>query len=164
MLSKIKQINSQLEKQKYRTLQETKLEIPIKANGFYWIYTKLPIEKLIESATPINQAHVDISLMASTHQGLKYIIKQTKSDYWCIYNGKGTNLKQRISAAFTNTNGATGKLALTRVFKDDEFRVKFVVCNISNTEYGIKDTFDSLERDLERVWRLNYGWPILCRT
>ncbi|MGL5842516.1 MAG: hypothetical protein ACRCYK_12055 [Aeromonas hydrophila] len=164
MLSKIKQINSKLKYQKYHTLQETKLKIPIEANGFYWIYTKLSIEKLIESAAPINQVHVDLSLMASTHQGLKSIIKQTKSDYWCIYNGKGTNLKKRISAAFTNTNGATGKLALTRVFKEDEFRVKFIVCNSSNTDYGINDSFGDLERDLERVWRLNYGWPILCRT
>ncbi|HFK2926427.1 TPA: hypothetical protein ACGY8I_003720 [Aeromonas hydrophila] len=164
MLSNIKKINSKLKKQKFRTLHETKLEITTRDNGFYWIYTKLPIEKLIESAAPTNQAHVDISLMASTHKGLKYIIKQAGSDYWCIYNGKGTNLKNRISAAFTDTDGATGKLALNRVFEEDEFRIKFIVCNSSNTEYGVNDLFSSLERDVERAWRLNYGWPILCRT
>jgi hypothetical protein len=70
VLSKIEKINSQLVNQNYSTLQEIKSEIPIEASGFYWIYTKLPIEKLIESAAPSNQAHVDLSLMASTHQGL----------------------------------------------------------------------------------------------
>ena len=164
MLNKIEEINSRLVLQSYRTLQDAKSKIERKASGFYWIYTKLPIAQFINSPKPSNPVHVDFSLMASTHQGLKSIIEQSGSDYWCIYNGKGTNLKERMSAAFTNTDGQTGKLALTRVFKEDDFRVKFIACNSNDTDHGVNDSFDSLQRDLERVWRLNYGWPILCRT
>jgi hypothetical protein len=164
VLNKIEEINSLLDQQNYRTLQEAKSEIPSKASGFYWIYTKLPIKRFIHSSKPINPVHVDFSLMASAHQGLKSIIEQNGSEHWCVYNGKGTNLKVRMSAAFTNTIGGTGKLALTRLFKEDEFRIKFIVCDSNNTNYGVSDSFDCLQRDLERVWRLNYGWPLLCRT
>lgn len=164
MLNKIEKINSLLDLQNYSTLQDAKSKIQSKDSGFYWIYTKLPITQFINSSSPSNPVHVDFSLMASTHQGLKSIIKQNCSEYWCIYNGKGTNLKDRMSAAFTNTNGKKGKLALTRVFKEDDFRVKFIVCNSDNTSHGVNDSFDSLQRNLERVWRLNYGWPLLCRT
>lgn len=164
MLNKIEEINSLLNKQNYRTLQEAKSEISRKASGFYWIYTKLPITQFIHAPKPSNPVHVDFSLMASTHQGLKSIIEQIDSEHWCIYNGKGTNLKDRMSAAFTNTNGETGKLALARIFNEDDFRVKFIVCDSNNADHGVSDSFDCLQRDLERVWRLNYGWPLLCRT
>lgn len=164
VLNRIEQINALLNQQNYLTLQDAKSEIPRKASGFYWIYTKIPITQFIHSPKPSNPVHVNFSLMASTHQGLKSIIEQSGSDYWCIYNGKGTNLKDRMSAAFTNTNGETGKLALTRVFKEDDFRVKFIVCDSDITAHGVSYSFDSLQRDLERVWRLNYGWPLLCRT
>lgn len=164
MLNKIEKINSLLNQQNYSTLQDAKSEIPQEASGFYWIYTKIPITQFIQSPIPSNPVQVNFSLMASTHQGLKSIIKQNGSDYWCIYNGKGTNLKNRMSAAFTNTNGKTGKLALTRVFNEEDFRVKFIVCDSHITAHGVSYSFDSLQRDLERVSRLNYGWPLLCRT
>jgi len=164
MLNKIERISSLLDQQNYRTLKEARSEIPSRASGFYWIYTKLPITEFINSPKPNNPAHVDFSLMSSAHQGLKWVIEQNGSEHWCIYNGKGTNLKDRLSAAFTNTDGQTGKLALTRHFKEDDFQIKFIVCSNNNTDYGVSESFDCIQRDLERVWRLNYGWPLLCRT
>ncbi|PSV29854.1 hypothetical protein C9J44_21205 [Photobacterium sp. GB-27] len=164
MRDKIVEINKLLDTQKHYTLQEAKAEIPTKASGFYWIYTKLSLACFIKAPAPINPAHIDLSLMASVHRDLEWVIKQRNSDYWCIYNGKGTDLKGRMFAGFTNTDGQTGKLALTRCFKESDFRVKFIVCNSKNPNYGIDCSFAELQRDLERVWRLNFGWPLLSRT
>ncbi|MGF1685051.1 hypothetical protein [Photobacterium minamisatsumaniensis] len=164
MLDKVIEINELLNKQRYYTLKEAKDEISSKAAGFYWIYTKLPIERFLEAPTPTNSVHIDLSLISRLHKDLEWIIKQGKEDYWCIYNGKGTELKKRMSAGFTNTPGGTGKLALTRCFEENDFRVKFIVCDSKNTIYGIDSEFSDLKLDLERTWRLNFGWPMLCRT
>jgi len=164
VLEKIIDINTLLNNQKYYTLQEAKAEIPSKASGFYWIYTKLSLAQFIDTPTPLNPVHIDLSLMATVHKNLEWIIKQNNSDYWCVYNGKGTDLKARMSAGFTNTDGETGKLALTRCFKECEFRVKFIVCNSNDPNCGVDNSFADLQRNLERVWRLNFGWPLLSRT
>ena len=159
----VEEIHSILDMQEYSTLTDAKKNIPTKSSGFYWIYTRLPLIKFSEASKPTNTAHVDFSLMASNHNELNYIVKQTDLDYWCVYNGKGTDLKARISAGFTNTSGKTGKLALTRCFKEEDFRVKYIICSDSELDCGISNSYKSTQRDLERVWRLNYGWPLLCR-
>ncbi|NWL15378.1 hypothetical protein FHG08_06490 [Pseudoalteromonas sp. Scap03] len=161
MLDKVIKINKLLDSQNLYTLKEAKREIPTKSSGFYWIFTKLPLDRFIEAPTPTNPVHVDLSLMAKVHQDSKWVIKQSGEEYWCVYNGKGTDLKARVSAAFTNTDGQTGKLALTRCLNEKDFRVKFVVCDCKNPIYGINNSFSELQRDLERVWRLNFGWPFL---
>ena len=102
--------------------------------------------------------------MAKIHKELGKVISQSNSEYWCIYNGKGKQLKNRLVAEFTNTPGNTGKLALLRCFNEDDFRIKYIVCQNDNCAYGINMKYEELQRDLERVWRLNFGWPFLCRT
>ena len=164
MLKTIERINSLLEKQDYCTLQEAKTNIDGKLSGFYWIYTKLPLASFIKAPKPINPKHVDLSLMANTHQNLKWITKQNGSEYWCIYNGKGERLNKRMTAAFTNSDGETGTTALMRCFEENDFKVKYIICSSVNSSHGVKEEYSSLERDLERVWRLNYTWPFLCRT
>lgn len=157
-------IERKLQLQNLVTLSKAKDVIDNSASGFYWIYTKLPITNFSACARPKNTVHIDFSLMAKTHKGSKNIITQSGNDYWCIYNGKGKELKKRLSAGFTNTKSKTGKLALLRCFKEDDFRIKYIVCQSTSKEYGIQETYSNLQRDIERVWRLNYGWPFLCRT
>ena len=164
MKSLIERINKKLESQDLITLQGAKSAIPTSAEGFYWIYTKLPLSRFSSAPSPSNEVHIDFSLMAKLHKDLSSVIAQQNKDYWCIYNGKGKQLKYRLGAGFTNTNGATGKLALTRCFKEDDFRIKYILCESKDSDHGIKEKYVDVQRDLERVWRLHYGWPFLCRT
>jgi len=108
--------------------------------------------------------HIDFSLMAKIHKGLSSVVTQHNKDCWCIYNGKGKQLISRLAAGFTNTEGKTGKLALKRCFKEDDFRIKYIICQSNNIDHGIIEQYDDVQRDLERVWRLHYSWPFLCRT
>ena len=160
----IERVDKILKAQGLVTLQDAKNNIPTSAEGFYWIYTKLPLSRFSDATPPSNKAHIDFSLMAKLHKDLSSVIAQQNKDYWCIYNGKGKQLKNRLAAGFTNTGGATGKLALTRCFDADDFRIKYIICNSSDANHGIKEKYINVQRDLERVWRLHFGWPFLCRT
>jgi hypothetical protein len=164
MMQLIERINEKLQSQQFKSLAEAKTEISSSSAGFYWIYTQLPIERFLSCAPPTNQVHIDFRLLAQTHRGLNSVIKQVGQENWCIYNGKGKELKKRLSAGFTNTIGPTGKLALTRCFEEGDFRIKYITCDSNAEFHGISETYGDLEKDLERVWRLQYGWPLLCRT
>lgn len=164
MLTQIENINSKLSKQPYISLAEAKLRIAPSTEGFYWIYTNLPIKKFEDSKAPVNPVHVHFSELAKTHGKLRNVIKQHDDEYWCIYNGKGAQLKNRIVAEFTNTDGKTGKLALLRCFKECDFKIKYIECSGSECHSSITSGYSELQRHLERVWRLNYGWPFLCRA
>lgn len=160
----IELVDKKLQAQGFVTLQVAKDEISILSSGFYWIYTKLPLNKFSNARPPSNSVHIDFSQMARLHKGLNSVIIHHNKNYWCIYNGKGKQLKTRLAAGFTNTNGATGKLALMRCFKEDDFRIKYIICQSNNSDHGIIEQYNDVQRDLERVWRLHYGWPFLCRT
>ena len=164
MKTLIEVVDKKLQTQDLITLQAAKDEISTSASGFYWIYTKLPLNQFLNAKRPSNTAHIDFSQMAKLHKGLNSVIAQSNNDYWCIYNGKGKQLKTRLSAGFKNTIGVTGKLALTRCYNENDFRIKFIICQSNNASHGITEKYDDVQRDLERVWRLHYGWPLLCRT
>ncbi len=164
MMPVLKEIESKLQNQEFIDINDLKKHIPAKSSGFYWIYTKLNIQDFLSSPTPANPKHVDFSRLSRVHKNLKHVIKQCEDGYWCIYNGKGKKLKNRVVAEFSNTNGKTGTLALSRCFDESAFKVKYVMCDSPNDEKGILPEYACLEKDIERMWRLNNGWPLLCRT
>ncbi len=164
MLSYIKVIEAKLESQPLLSLSEVKNEVGASVSGFYWIYSNLPMEEFKKAAKPKNPVHVDFMELSEVHAELKHVISPVESNYWCIYNGKGKQLRHRIVAEFTDTKGKTGKLALLRCFKEENFRIKYVVCGDEKNAKGIATQYADLERNLERVWRLQLGWPVLCRA
>ena len=164
MLLQVDEIDANLDSQPYLSLSEAKNNIASKASGFYWIYTKLPIERFKTATVPSNPVHVDFKDLSTLHAGLKHVIESSTSDYWCIYNGKGKQLKNRIVAEFTDTPGKTGKLALLRCFNESDFKIKYVVCGDITSVNGISAQYSQLEKHLERAWRLHVGWPVLCRA
>jgi len=160
----IESVENKIQSQSHISLAAAKTEISSTDSGFYWIYTKLPLERFMESSPPSNPVHINFSATAKIHRSLKSVIMQHDSEHWCIYNGKGKQLKNRLVAEFTNTQGKTGKLALLRCFNENDFAVKYITCQSDNDLSGISEKYSDVEKDLERVWRLNYGWPFLCRT
>lgn len=160
MLLNVTEIEEKLENQPLLSLSEIKQEVSTSASGFYWIYSNLSLDKFKNATDPTNQVHVNFCYLSKIHAELKHVISPIQSDYWCIYNGKGKQLKNRIVAEFTNTAGKTGKLALLRCFKEDDFKIKYIACETTNNIKGIATKY----ADLERAWRLQFGWPMLCRA
>lgn len=108
MKNLIERVDEKLKSQSYINLEMAKNEISNSASGFYWIYTKLPMSRFSAAPSPSNRAHTDFSLLATIHNGLVSVISQSNKEHWCIYNGKGKQLKARMAAEFTNTKGKTG--------------------------------------------------------
>lgn len=163
MLTIVNQIEGKLRDQPFLSLNEVRRNINKNLSGFYWIYTNLPINELKNASNPANNAHVDIRGLAVMHEGINNIINQIDDNLWCIYNGKGKRLRDRIVAEFTNTSGKTGKLAILRCFDEQSFKVKYVSCGVSSSITQITMPYLQLEKHLERLWRLHIGWPILCK-
>lgn len=164
MLSYIEEIEQKLNSQPFLSLSDIKKNVSSTASGFYWIYSNLPVDRFKTATAPTNSVHVDFSELARLHEALKHVISPSNPDCWCIYNGKGKQLKNRIVAEFTNTQGKTGKLALLRCFQESDFKIKYVVCGDSTSAIGVATQYSQLEKHLERAWRLHIGWPVLCRA
>ena len=60
-------IEEKLGKQNLLSLEDAKMDISSKDSGFYWIFTKLPLESFLVSDTPSNPVHIDFSEMAKIH-------------------------------------------------------------------------------------------------
>ena len=157
-------IEEKLNSQPFLSLSEVKQNISSSVSGFYWIYTNLRIDRFRTATSPTNPVHVDFAELSKSHEALKHVIQPSNHDYWCVYNGKGRQLKNRIVAEFTNTQGKTGKLALLRCFQESDFKIKYVVCGDSTSATGVATQYSQLEKQLERAWRLHIGWPLLCRA
>lgn len=164
MLSHVEEINRKLESQPFLSLSEAKENIEQDASGFYWIYSDLPLDEFKRTAPPKNKAHINFAELSKSHEALKHVIRCSNQEWWCIYNGKGKQLKNRIAAEFTNTQGETGKLALFRCFQEKNFKIKYVVCGSTALDVGVAAQYSELEKYLERAWRLHIGWPVLCRA
>jgi hypothetical protein len=97
MLTHLEKAEIKLSEQQRYSLDEVKKIVSPSAAGFYWIYTTLSIEDFKNSNAPNNPTHVNLSELAKIHTDLKHVIKQSEKDYWCIYNGKGKQLKKQDS-------------------------------------------------------------------
>jgi hypothetical protein len=159
----VNKIEKKLRFQPFLSLDEVKNNINHELSGFYWIYTNLTIQAFKSAPIPTNKAHIDFSDLVNSNEGLRSVIKANENGFWCIYNGKGKQLKSRIVAEFTNTSGKTGKLALLRCFNEDNLKVKYVSCGSIATITKIALPYQQLEKHLERVWRIHVGWPVLCQ-
>jgi len=141
--------------------------------GWYWIYTRLRQDDLRKCEAPAatDDEAVPISQLVSLHDGLPFVIPLPAAgcDWWCVYTGKGINLRQRVQAHFkVNPTGGTGSLSLGRY--DDpvsdlkNWGVRILICSEQeDMPFGINLTWSEHHTTIERLWRLQNGWPILCR-
>jgi hypothetical protein len=164
MLLDVEQFEKKLYNQSFVSLSDIGSKISADASGFYWIYSTLSFDKFKNAVAPKNSAHVNFAELAKLHEGLKHVIPPSDTEPWCIYNGKGKKLRNRILAEFTNTKGKTGKLALRRCFEDSDFKIKYVVCDDTSPNTGVLEPYSHFEKHFERAWRLHVGWPFLCRA
>ncbi len=155
-------VEIKLAQQSFLTLQEVENNLDSEMSGFYWIYTNKTIQDFKETSDPNNIKHINLKNISTLHENLEYVIHQQDRELWCIYNGRGKSLKKRIKQEFHQGRG-TGTLALLRDFEVENFKIKYIICNNDDIDRGVIDNYKLLEKDLERIWRLNNKFPIFCR-
>jgi len=135
----------------------------------YWIYTRLRPAALAKFPKPALPSRVPISELCGVHLGLKTIIQPPPANnWWCVYSGRGTITRLR-DHHFGIPGDVIGCLGLpeygeaywnpsewgVRIVKDTKARLGSIGRLAFN--YAVN------AENLERAWRLHYGWPILCR-
>lgn len=150
--------------------------LPTKHRGLYWLWTNLDNETL-KQAIPLAQTkEVPIDKLVTQRENLKCVANITNNNFKIVYNGIGGYLKEkpsfglreRINQEVTCNDYRTGTLNLSRRFNLDNWAVSYfdfddemnkVVLERLNTNQPYKD----FAKDLENLWRLEFGTPILCR-
>lgn len=142
---------------------------PTKSSGLYWIYTNHPQNELEGCQSCGDVGAIDISMLATLHQGLAHVCAIQQDGFSLVYNGVAGNkcgLRERIHQHFNGGKG-TGCLSIKNSSLDDltRWRVSYVTLEVGNQ--GVPDvpaSYAAYAKELERIWRLQYGWPQLCRT
>ncbi len=159
--------------------------LPVKSRGLYWLWSKTPIEKLAKSL-PSEGAHVPIDKLLKNRSGLSHICKVSDGDYRVLYNGIGGyttwtkksvyGLRGRINQEVNCNNIKTGTLNIAgRGLSIDEWKVSFFNFDDSENRHileklaeeekvlDVAKLYNDYANELEILWRMHYGTPILCR-
>jgi hypothetical protein len=150
---------------------KTSLENPPGTNfyGLYWIYTNYTLFDLINSTKAPFKGAIPIADLAKDRQCLAHICNINDQGCRIVYNGiggvgnKGTGgLKERILQQFSGGVG-TGSLAIKKSSLSDLSRWKYSYVIIQGNTIDIDLPYSSWAEKLENAWRLEFGWPILCK-
>lgn len=159
--------------------------LPVKSRGLYWLWSKTPIEKLAESL-PSEGAHVPIDKLLKNREGLNHICEVSDGDYRVLYNGIGGyttwtknsvyGLRGRINQEVICNNIKTGTLNISgrgldisdwkvSFFDFDDSENRHILAKLSEKEkkINIAELYNEFANELEILWRMHYGTPILCR-
>lgn len=162
----------------FYTLKEFKESkpLPTKHRGLYWLWTNLSFDELEQTIIKENTKEVPIGKLVKHRRELSCITDISKGDFKIVYNGIGGYLKEpasfglreRINQEITCNDYRTGTLNLSRRFNPENWAVSFfdfddkdnhLLLSSLNTNQPYKD----YAKDLENLWRLEFGTPILCR-
>ncbi|WP_261844796.1 hypothetical protein [Aliamphritea ceti] len=147
---------------------------PTKSAGLYWIYTSYNDDELKASTSSDDKGAIDICSMMSLHEGLPKIcsINQQSKDkkkFRLVYNGiagKSLGIRGRIHQHFNGGKG-TGCLSICKSSLNnlDNWRVSYLVLEHDDRNLiDIDASYELHAKNLERIWRLENGWPLLCKT
>lgn len=151
--------------------QKTLLENPPNTHsyGLYWLYTNYTLNDLINSTKAPLKGAIDMAGLANDRQCLAHICNINDQGFRIVYNGiggvgnKGTGgLRERILQEFSGGCG-TGSLAIKKTSLSDLTRWKYSYVIIQGSTIDINLPYSLWAEKLENVWRLEFGWPILCK-
>ena len=153
---------------------ETSLENPPSTHsyGLYWIYTNYTLNDLINSTKAPLKGSIDMAGLANDRRCLSHICNITDKGFRIVYNGiggvgaKGSGgLKERILQEFSGGKG-TGSLAIKKSSLSDlsKWKYSYVILPGNNSStFDIDLQYSTWAEKLENAWRLEFGWPILCK-
>ncbi len=150
--------------------------LPVQSRGLYWLWTNLEIDDLKDSVEPHENKEIPIRDLIDRRADLSCISKETIEGYRVVYNGIGgsrtpekhSGLRKRILQEITANGKNTGTLNMSRVSNVNNWAVSFFNFDDNkNAEIlgGLKskDVYLKYANELETIWRLEFGIPILCR-
>lgn len=160
--------------------------LPTKRRGLYWIWTTLNHDEFRNIDKPKDKKkHVPVGELTRKRIGLNNIYtEKNELGFSVIYNGIGgynktptsSCLRKRVNQELNCENENTGTLNLLNIknqngekifnlencgisfFDFDDEKNKSIIAQL-NSEEPYKD----YAKDLEMLWRLEYGTPILSR-
>lgn len=141
---------------------------PTKSDGLYWLFTSYSLDELKNCINSNDNGAIDITSLATLHENLPHISTITDKGFMLVYNGIGGNscgLRGRIHQHFNGGNG-TGCLSILKSSLKDlnRWRVSYVTLQVRNGEQpDVQANYADHAKNLERIWRLQYGWPLLCK-
>jgi len=141
---------------------------PTKTDGLYWLYTSYTEADMRACRPSAKRKSAAINRIASERQGLNMICAREVHGFRVVYNGIGGlgprghgGLRERILQEFRGGEG-TGSLAIFDSSLNDpaRWRYSYVLwTEISHTESVL---YPAQGEGMETMWRLHFGWPILC--
>jgi hypothetical protein len=150
--------------------------LPRNKRGLYWIWTNYDFEDL-KSAINNHNSEVPISKLIDQRQGLNSVCQVEHNGFKVVYNGiggyktnpKGFGLRERILQELNSNDYRTGTLNIRNRYENninwavsffdfDDEENKKLLSFLNETE-----AYLNYASDLEKLWRLEFGHPILCR-
>ncbi len=163
-------------------------KLPLKNRGLYWIWTKIPFPELAQLQTRISTQEVPFQKLLNNRRDLEHVCKIEQNSFRLVYNGIGGytkepasfGLRERINQEIHCNDYRTGTLNIlnrgnignSKIYLED-WGVSFFNFDSENNQGIIsklevekdaeKSAYTLYAKELELLWRLQYGTPILCR-
>lgn len=154
---------------------DTEIDEPQKGcAGIYFFYTSYSIDELASVAELPGRA-VPIASLTRSHRRLPSLCRLGSRGFRLVYSGIGGfnggtyDLRTRILQEISTTHKKTGSLCIRQSTVSDLSKWRFSYVTLyssgqkSASDFGSEWAFEDHARNLERCWRLAYGWPLLCR-
>lgn len=139
-----------------------------KEDGMYWIYTNHCDKDFIDSVPCAKKGSIVFSCVVNNNLGVNELCQDEINGFRLVYSGiggvgpKGSGgLRERILEEYRGGSG-TGSLAIKGSSLSDlsRWRVSYVLWSELNFPKDYE--YRPFSTAIEGLWRLHYGWPLLC--
>lgn len=138
---------------------------PAAVKGYYWLYTDYSIDELASCTPSASLGGINLPFVAGLHRDLGNVCSITSEGFRLVYNGRAgsTGIRSRLGQHF-NGGKKTGALHICRSSLADLSRWRYSYVSIDSTAGYQADVPSSYEhaKSIERIWRLQHGWPLFC--
>lgn len=139
---------------------------PTKVSGFYWIYTDFSLDELEASIPSKAKGAIDIARLTTLHRDLPNVCSIKKDGFRLVYNGiagQFLGIRGRLGQHFNGGKGTgalqIGKSSLNNL---ERWRISYsTICFKGETAPDFASDYEHA-KSVERIWRLQHGWPLLC--
>ena len=168
------QLETFVQLERFRERSYTSI-LPRRQRGLYWLWTDLSYEELETTTQKDSRMEVPIIRLVSQRKGLSKICNMENRGYKVVYNGIGGyktavsfGLRERINQEAKGNGPTVGTLNILQNSQIARWAVSYF--NFDATEnseiielLNTNEPYINCSKDLEALWRLQYGTPILCR-
>ena len=150
--------------------------LPNRKRGLYWFWTSLSLEDLELKTKLAIKKEVPISKLISQRKDLNNICSIKKERFQVVYNGIGGykkvpasfGLRERINQEVKANGPTVGTLNILQNSSIEHWAVSYFDFDAPENRGIIKQMksespYTEFAKDIEMLWRLQYGTPILTR-